>query len=128
MLLTASEGLPSAAAVTEGDTGLINVDGNVVGTLGAEVTGVETEEGDFCWMLAGSGVVVVLSLSSGVRSELVVSVSALITALQGTYLASSWIFFSLMLSTIQLGVTILIMSECFKAHSYFAYKKCKSSQ
>ena len=83
MLCVFVESLFSAAAVTTGDTGLISVDGKVMGIFDDVAIGVETEGDVSCGLLAGSGVVTVLSLSSGVRSELVVSVSVFVSALQG---------------------------------------------
>ena len=65
-----------------GDIGLISVDGSVIGAFDETPAGVEG--GDVsCGRLADKGVVVVLSLSSGVKSELVVSDCVLGSALHG---------------------------------------------
>lgn len=83
MLCTFTESLHSAVVVTTGDTGLNSVDGKVMGIFDTAATGVETEGDVSCGILAGKGVVVVLSLSSGVRSELVVSASVFVSDLSG---------------------------------------------
>ena len=72
--------------VVTGDTGLKSVDGSVDGSVSGafDDTTAGVEGGDVsCGRLAVKGVAVVLSLSSGVKSELVVSDCVFSSALHG---------------------------------------------
>ena len=75
--------MASEEVITTGDSGLIRADGKEMATFGPSITGVEGVVGSTRGTVIGKGVAVVLSLSSGVRRELVASVSGLVPAFKG---------------------------------------------
>ena len=72
--------MASEEVITTGDSGLIRADGKEMATFVPSITGVEGVIGSTRGTETGKGVAVVLSLSSGVRRELVASVSSLVSA------------------------------------------------
>lgn len=75
--------MASEEVITTGDSGLTRADGKEMAIFVSSITGVEGVVGSTRGTVTGKGVAVVLSLSSGVRRELVASVSGLVSAFKG---------------------------------------------